>query len=247
MKSQSYFSIGLLFLITLVVNGLKTNPSIPKEVATHRVAYEPSFAEFLSHFEKTSLPFAVKLSDLKGAHIKTLAHSKPRKINYRKKNNNAAFGTRFIPELAFGGGFSRMGPPKIEPVARFYPNEDMVAVIYTSLHNFGYGAKSYNLVIYNLQGEIVFPKMEEDHYRLSGYNIGGKWPQKTVTSQIDETGYVWTKTFENQFEKDVKVEDQYKSPVIGFKLSNTEVLNLNSKSDLRAIKEYPSTAHVSID
>ena len=257
MKSQTFLSASMLFILFAFVSGFKANPTKTETkgkimVAAPAEEKEMSFAEFLSHFEKTALPFSVTLEELnrkkikpsKTQLVKSSKLEKPRKRATIKRG--PLHGSKFIPELAYGG-FSRIGPPQIEPIARFFPNDKMVAVVYKSFYGYSDNWKSYNLVIYDTKGNIVFPEKEKNGMVYSGFNIGSFSTNNTVTCQIDETGHLWKNTFKNVYDKGVKEHEYYKNEVVSYNLEDTQIWKIDNNGAVVKLTEYPDVTLACLD
>ena len=206
-----------------------------------------NFAEFLSHFEKTTLPFRLELNKVDQYQtLKSELKQKRTKPAKRKVVNNPLAGTRFIPEVA-NGRFSRMGPPQVEPVARFYPNEKMIAVIYGLKQRIGnHYNKSFAMMVYDLKGNIIAPKQDEVHWKRS-FNLGHTSTDRTISCFIDAQGHIWKNTYENVWEKDIKINGLNNNVIVDFKLVNTDVFKLKKNGIFEQLKNVPSDGRASLN
>ena len=145
MKIKNLFVFASLILLVTLFSAFR--PAVETTTETNK---GESFTEFLSHFEKVELPYEITFDDFENyKQFKSADKSKKGKKQYKKsKMKSSKIGktytdkngfihspirfTKYIPEIS-RGRFSRRGPPRMYPVARFYPNEKMVAVIFLTL------------------------------------------------------------------------------------------------------------------
>ena len=159
MKIKSLIALaGLFILITSATFSVKKEN--PKTPANTDFSNE-SFVEFLSHFEKKDLPYSLGIDELYGTQELKIKKPHAAKLSKKQRIVHAIQNSKFIP-AAQAGRMSRMGPPEIVPVARFYPNEKTVAVIYSSKLPFGTGInKTYELLFYDLKGNLIKDEIDE--------------------------------------------------------------------------------------
>ena len=144
--------------------------------------------------------------------------------------------------------FSRMGPPDVQPVARFYPNEKMIAVIYSSRRHFSDINQSYNLAVYDLKGNSLFPRAENGkRFSRLEFNLGSTSLKKTVTFRIDEQGNIWKNTYKNVWKNKLKKKGYLNNQLVDFKLKDTKVFQLNDKGAAEELKAIPSEARASLN
>ncbi len=238
MKIKNMFAIASLFGIALFTM------AFVKKDATITSADGQSFVEFLSYFDKTNLPYSIGLNDM------------PAYKDYRKNTGKISVSQKqqaipgrspiatssYIPEGRFGM-MSRMGPPDIQPLARFYPNDKMVAIIYSVQQRFGDGLhKQFNLMLYDLKGNILPKNKENQSYQLAFSSV-----ENTGTCTIDANGHIWVNTYQNIWKKNVANEGYIGNELLDFKLSGTEVFKINTKTGLEQLKDYPITSRASLD
>lgn len=250
MKVKNLIQFGCLILIGILSTAF-VRPTSVVEISNSEAS---EFAKFLSHFKKVELPYSMNLEDFKqyeqykkGVKWKTL-----QKANKKSSKLKGAVGTsaisrsRYIPGTQ---GFSRMGGPNIHPVARFYPNEKMVAVVYSSKQDFvGELHKAYNLVVYNLKGDILFPNIKNttSPYRFE-FNLGSTSHRQTVTFRFDEQGNIWKNTYDNIWKHNFKKKPYKNNQLLDFQLKDTQVFQLNEKGVAEELKAIPSEARASLN
>lgn len=177
-----------------------------------------NFIEYLSHFENTSLPFEITFDDFP----KIINEGK--KIKSLNKENNYLKKSDFIPANS-RGLFSRMGPPTLEPVARFYTSEKHVAVVFSSQLPFGETHKSYQMIVYDFKGNIISKNRNGDpgSIIIANYN-----PYETITCKIDEEGNILKEHFETEW--------KFNLNEVGYK--DNEILSYNKiKKEYSKIKK----------
>jgi hypothetical protein len=238
MKIKNMFAFaGLLGLALFTM-------AFVKKDATKTSADGQSFVEFLSYFEKTNLPYSIGLSDML-AYKDYRKNTGKRTISQQQKAlpaHSPLANSSYLPEGRFGK-MSRMGPPDIQPLARFYPNENMVAVIYSVQQRFGDGLhKQFNLMLYDLKGNILPKSKASQSYQLAFSSV-----ENTGTCTIDANGHIWVNTYKNIWKENVAHEGFIGNELLDFKLSGTEVFKINTKTGLEPVKDYPITSRASLD
>ena len=157
--------------------------------------------------------------------------------------------SRYIPENEHRI-MSRMGPPELNPIARFYPSEKTVAVVYSSAQPFGGGLNvQYNLVVYDLKGRVLPDQKKEKHQMSlsSSFQLANSSMEKTTTCSIDAKGNIWQNAYENKWKNDVRKNGTNSNKLVDFKLQKTQVFNIAANGSIAALKEYPTTFRASLD
>lgn len=147
------------------------------------------FYMFLSHFEKTTTPYGISIEDLPVSDLK-----KGQIYN----SNVSALPTEFIPNYS-KAKFSRMGPPSIKPIARFYPSEDHIAVVYSSDLRYGI-YKTYQLIVYDFNGNILTKnnKGQERSILIASINS-----QQINTCNINDQGEIIMETYKIDWKENI--------------------------------------------
>lgn len=261
MKIKNLVVLAILASVG-ILNSAFVNPDV-------EVGGEISFTKFLSYFEKTELPFEINLEDLdkyenfKHASkieqpVRKLTKAESKKLIDEKiahqKMIRAINQTDFIPEISYGR-FGRMGPPEVQPVARFYPNEKSVAVVYTTTPRFGRGInENYRMVIYDLKGNTIFPlekgksKKKKKIFSVirNGFELGHSTAQNSITFKIDKKGRIWKTTFENVWKNDLKEIPLDNNELVSFNVKDTEVFQIGDFG-ISKLKSIPTSARASIN
>jgi len=209
------------------------------------------FAEYLSHFKKVELPYSLNLEDLKqyenyqkGVSKKTVKKGNKK---FSKKMKSGAkkspiARSKYLPEVA-RGMFSRMGPPDVQPIARFYPNEKMIAVVYSSKRRFSDLDQSYNLAVYDLKGNVLSPNSKN----WSEFNLGYTSLKQTITFRIDEKGNIWRNTYDNVWKNKLKKRGYRNNQLVDFQIKDTQVFKLNEKGVAEELKTIPSDGRAALN
>jgi hypothetical protein len=230
MKIKSIIAMASLFSLAIVSTAFIQKP-IPVNPAEFAVEKE-SFLSFLSQFKKVELPYSIGLNDLEGYQVYRDIKSKPAAKSTKKAVIKT---TQFIPESQ-AGKFSRMGPPELVPVVRFYPNDKMVAVVYSSKQRFGGDINiAYQLVLYDLKGNILQKQKEKSHFS-GAFNLAYSSLEKTMTCAIDAAGHISQSEYENVWKKAVHEHGYTDNKLIDFKPGKTTYLALDSKGNLNETK-----------
>lgn len=236
--------IALAGLFILITSATFSNKKENTETTLIADTSKESFIEFLSHFEKKEMPYSLGLNELYKNAALPSQRPQPAKLNKRKRMTSPIQNSDFIPEARFGG-MSRMGPPELIPVARFYPNEKMIAVVYSSQMRFGAGLhKSYMLQLYDLKGNIISPNKEASFD--SAHLIALSSVDESMTCTIDKKGRIWKNTYKNIWKEDVNEKGIVGNGITGHEIESTEVFELKEDGALVQLKEIPTTAKASL-
>jgi len=232
MKIKNVISFASLILFFLMSSAFTTVDHSPKTLAED---VDPSFVEFLSLFEKVELPFAIGLDDFKTYENKKATKKTVKKTKRKSGGNKDAFlMMEHIQD--YGRKISRMGPPELMPIARFYPNEKTIAVIYMSYNIFSHiNDLNFKLALFDLKGKPI--KSLSKHQQ---FVLGHSSPyESTKTFSIDSNGMVIQKTYKAIWEKDVKsaginnnkITDYVLEEEQGFKIQKDGVTEVTLSED----------------
>jgi len=249
---KTYFSLSGMFLIFILSSGFVKTDAEPQNLDGGKA----SFAEFLSHFEKAEMPFAVNLNN---KHVydnqkKTrTVLSQKRKTKKPQNKKDRFLMKNFIPEVK-SGVFSRSGPPEVLPIARFYPNDKMIAVVYMTYFPFrNEKMSSYNLALYDLKGKRIntdkrLRNKKEKHYDFEyGFNLAYNNYEETQTFSIDEQGQILKKTYSNIWKNNVDETGFADNEVIGYDLKETKVFDIQMNGLVEESKSYNIDDRASLD
>jgi hypothetical protein len=235
MKIKSIIALVSLLGLAIISMAFVQKPIQVK--TTEQAVEKESFLAFLSQFKKVELPYSIGLNDLDGYQDYRDNKAKPAA---KGAKNISIKTTRFIPEST-AGKFSRMGPPVLSPVARFYPNNQMVAVIYKSQGPFSSEIyASYSLIFYDLKGNIL-PKSKDDMKWSRGFTLAYSDMENSMTCTIDAAGNISQTEYKNVWKKDVHEHGFEGNKLVDFKPEKTTFLALDSKGNLSESK-YALTA-----
>ncbi len=229
--------IAALGLALLVVVSTAFVQKTPQKTNPLEAAKKEAFLQYLSQFKKVELPYSIGLEDFNGYDN---YRSRQQKQAISKQNGVRLLATPFIPEPNLGK-FSRMGPPTLEAIARFYPNDQMVAVVFSSQRPFANDIlTSYHIVVYDLNGNIL-PKKKEELKFQGAFKLAYSSTSTTMTCDIDAYGNILQSTYNNQWLKDVDNHGFEDNKITGFKLEKTANYRLNKTGELSETK-YAATA-----
>lgn len=256
MKFKNLILLSSLFLFTILSTAF-VEPAAPEVKIVDEKTPASEFAEFLSHFEKVELPYSLSLNDLEQYDIyrnnaNDKAIKKVSKKSYKKIKGKIGYSpitrSKYIHET-IRGSFGRGGRPDIRPLARFYLNEKSVAIVYSSQMSFGGDLfKSYNLIVYDFKGNVLFPaKNNAEKYFVGEFNLGSTSSQSTTTFKIDEQGKIWKNTYENVWKNDLNENGFIDNQLVDFKIKETKVFQLNEKGVAEELKTIPFDGRASLD
>lgn len=207
---------------------------------------KPDFVKFLSHFEKTATPFGAGLDQLK--QYEAAINTEEEQRGKRQSRDRYESFRNYIPEWHFGM-YSRMGPPSVEPLARFYPSEDLVAVTYLTFRPFEFTQNlQVNLAIYDLQGNCIVTTTEESPkiVEYTSFPLGGTYTDITQTFTINEEGYIWKNSYKNIWKEDLADQGVLDNKIIDYELTSTEVFQFAPDGKISLVKEYPIASRASL-
>lgn len=195
------------------------------------------FAEFLSKFEKTELPYAIPLEKLTSyTDIKPFAPEYKNILKTSEKTESKTSFSQFLPGLG-SGKFSRMSPPKYIPISRFYVRDKVIAVVFKTKSIFSLDDFcGYSMMLYDLKGNILSEETQRN-YRSRAMYIGGHQPYSSMSFSIDTNGILTTRSFVPTWEKDVKEFGYVNNVVSEFTLSKISSYKIEKNG---VIKEVPT-------
>ncbi len=239
MKIKSLIAMVGLFSLAIISTAFVQKPNTIK-TPVNIDANGESFLNFLSQFKKVDLPYSIGIDDMAGyADYRSINQ----KMVIKNPERTQLKPSGFLPE-SMQGKFSRMGPPEIMPVARFYPNPQMVAVVYCSKQPFGDGLnRNYNLVLYDLKGNIL-PKEKNKKSFNRAFNLAYSTVDKTMTCSIDSKGNISQHIYKNQWRKNVANNGLEGNVLQGFKTENTLVFQIDSKGNIAEQKHSAVASRV---
>ena len=259
MKIKNLFILTSLVLLGVVFSGF-VYPNLKQSKEILDKSEKLSFPKFLSYFKKTDLPYQMELKDFKKYEKfqnPTIDHLTKREtpIFSQKTNTNFLPPNNFIPETNTRS-LSRMGPPRIQPIAYFYPNKKSVAVVYTIVSRFRDNIyEPIRLLVYDLEGNLVFPKNENQKSKKKkwrrqaggSFELGQSSIENTVTFRITEDGKIWKNEYDNIWKHDLKEKPFFENELLNFKVKNTEVFQINEQGVAEKLKTIPTDARANLD
>jgi hypothetical protein len=195
-------------------------------------ARKEEFLVFLSQFPKVDLPFSLGIADMEGyrAYRQGKAQSVAQRIERRVLRPS-----RFLPGSE-ASKFSRMGPPEMRPIARFYPNEKMVAVVYAASSPFSDDLYvDYVLAVYDLKGNIL-PVKQGKTKASWGFPLASSGGEYSVTCSIDSRGHITQTQHLNKWKKDVGVHGYAGNQLVGFEAQKSTHFKIDEKGNITESK-----------
>jgi len=230
--------IPVLFSILCFNSAFVNPPSIEPAI---ELGGDADFYEFLSQFEKVELPYQIGIEQMTQYNVFRDKHATTQEKSSIPQAKSVIKRSRYIPETK--ASFSRMGPPIVEPVARFYPNDKMIAVIYKTSNRYSSSLyKSYHMMLFDLKGNRLMEKEEKKKLKgktlvtSSNNNIGYSSPQETVAFNIDKTGRIVKTTYKNIWKKDLGKVAFQENLLLGFEKQDALVYQINPQGNLVEVK-----------
>lgn len=194
-------------------------------------AQSVTFENFLQQFPKATLPFTLGEQDLRG-QLESRASNQP--VSKAKRLGWEYYD--FLPTLEEDARENRM-PVYPEPIASL-ETEKYYAVIYNTGRNFARQYKTYNVAVFDKEGNFV-----------SSRCIAGVNPTALAAATIDENLQVTIKEYSVNWEKDYSTNGIEGNTIIN--LTPTSVRTVNATAATKAdnedwknqpeVKETPAT------
>lgn len=231
MKTKFKLFSAALLVFTLITSAFVEPQSVSEDLPKEGGI---SFAEFLSHFNKVELGYEVGLGDFTATKNAIEAKRKTKK-KVKGKNINRSALMEYLMDVEHSM-YSRMGPPEILPVARFYPDEKTVAIIYVPFRHFGKNITfTYKLACFDLKGNAL-PK-QKDQWKTA-FEVGQDARQSSITFRIDEQGNIRQNFYKKLWLKDVQEKGFFDNEVIGYELTGSKVFNIKSNGAVAEVENY---------
>jgi len=200
-----------------------------------------AFAKFLTHFEKVEMPFEVGLGDFEKYRGMQLERTQNKKKQEAYRNDLEVFRL-FIPELKMKK-MSRLGPPEVMPVARYYPSDKMVAIIYMSFHPFMDSHIDFSLALFDLKGRpIKTDKKNTFTYGSNNFHLGTISLNMNQAFRLEKDGQITQKEYTAMWEKDLEQNGVEGNEIVGYELKNTQYVELMDNGNFKALKHVQSLA-----
>ena len=194
--------------------------------------YKNDFARFLSHFDKVDKPQTLDLASL-------TAVFQDNKFITEKPAIENDLQEKFIYESK-RFRISRMGPPEIYPVARYYPTEEHVAVVYVSKMKFGHAPLSYVVKIFDFNGQSIKVNNKKGIPNTFGsMPIASKGYHNATTFEMKDDGTYCLKDFEPEWKLDVGKFGVHDNEIISYHLKDTRFYKINSKGQIQHLSSPP--------
>lgn len=241
MKTVKIISLSSLLIFVFLTSAF--TPASETHSLEKAVAKKISFPEFLSHFEKVSMPFQVGLEDQWKYELPNKSKKAGKKSLEKKAPDRREMG-EYLPIFSTGL-YSRMGPPQVVPLARFYPNERSVAVIYMVYKRFWRAnSGNYQMAIFDLKGNLI----NKEQSRLSeGFELARNSREETQTFIISDDGYIVKTKYKNIWRNDQQKKGVKDNQIIAYEKQGEETFYINEKGLVKAVKNYPDNSRASLD
>lgn len=217
---------------------------------------QTEFEAFLAEIDEIAFPYQIQIEDLT-RHYEEMERLSDEAFDQRFQQVQVY--RNFIPEAK--ARFSRMGPPLIEPLAKYQVSDEVVAVIYhTFQFNRFYGRNAYRLMLYDQKGNpldhqealagkqkkkrkfALLEKPQVQSFVLAYYGV-----EQTQTATIDAGGKISIQTFENVWEKDLDEYGAMENSVTAYTAVAQQEMQLTAEGKIKEISlGIDKTARASI-
>jgi len=224
----------------------------------HDIKGSKSFARFLSHFDKVDIPDDIdhaKLQEYKSTYLGSQRSALSRNSNVQNDMKE------FILDPAVSK-FSRMGPPLVVPLDRFYTDEKTLAVTYLVRHPFTFSGFNIVLSLFDFKGNkklnISNSKTELQSIVLnSGFNksktkskskknnsitIAGFDRDNTILCSFNNPGSINVDSYKNNWLKDVAEFGIGDNTIANYDRLKSDAITINPNGKIDIKKVQPSFA-----
>jgi len=199
-----------------------------------------SFAKFLSHFEKVDIPEDIdhqKLQEYKSTFLET------RKSSLVSANNAKTDVKNFLSE-AVGSKFSRMGPPLVIPLDRYYPDENTIAVIYLVRYHFELSGFDVKLALFDLKGNNKMRPPNAKSKKINSMLIAGFNIDETVMCTFENPSSIFKITMKNNWQKELSEHGIKDNSIANYERLNSDLYTIQSNGKIEV--DVNPTEYVSI-
>jgi len=228
---MNYLSILLLssglFLSTNVKHASKVNFEKLENV-------NAEFVQFLSLFDKTHLPYEMSLEE-----VIALNESDSR----LDRQQSILINSVLLEASLYNTAFSRLGPPQIKPLKRFYTSNKTIAVTYLQ-KGFAKASGAIMIAIFDLKGRLLSKK--EDNGKVSKKKFKS-FPMSTISNtdfnetqsfKITPEGLIYKTIYKNIWKKDTHEFGFHENEIIDRKIASEEIIQIKSDGSISSIDKY---------
>ena len=231
----------LILLISLFCapqfNSIQEMKVVKPNIIEETISEEKSFANFLSHFEKVEIP--ENFTHLKIQDYKTKYLSKKSTLRM-KGTGSKKYLKLYVPELIYGN-MSRLGPPIVEPLNRFYMDENTIAVTYlvkTRYNNTGFGV---NLCVFDLKGKNKMSDMDK-HLSQHSINLASVNVHNTILCEFKAPNVIEKTTYKNEWQKDIDEVGISGNTIVCYNRTGVEKVSITPNGIIEVSQIKPSFA-----
>ena len=235
MKIKSIFLLKALLVLTICttafiqpVKEIQNSHEI-SPTTIHPKIKNAAFAKFLDHFEEVEAPFGIGLEEMNTYLAKKEMGGS--KLDWKKKSPSKELKP-FIPELE-SFGYSRMGPPSIEPLVWFPLDNGNIAAIYMSYFPFRYAsAADFKLMVYNRRGKPVISENNEGVIYNRSFTLAYSAYHSVSSFSINSQGEVFQNNYEPTWKKDIQKYGFDNNQVVDYKLVSTQYFQIEKEGGI---------------
>jgi len=224
-----YRSIMFFILTFFISTGFINNSNVAKK----EIDRQEKFLDFLSHFEKVSLPYSLDLNKMECTTYSKKVKNSSGKFSKMMDKKFFQKAMEFLPPLSVR--FSRIGRPIIQPMARFFPDDETVAIVFSSRMQFSEPMiQEYTLAYYDLKGNLLGntlkKNIENNSQRIGFTNI-----HRCQTFTILPSGKIQTTIYENDWASKIGSMPLEQNELLGFKKVNEVTYELAGHHGIKEI------------
>jgi len=232
----------LALILSLVLSSLFTpnngNTAFAKQDT--EIKGNKAFAKFLSHFEKSDSPLSMDQSDLKKLLGYSHAASTKNLIGNEVSNEDLQ---EFLP-FAKRSKFSRMGPPIVRPLNRFYPDESIIAVTYTMKSSMFISGSTVMMSLFDLRGNMI-EQPARDKFAYQAVLLAQESPENMVVCSGRAPNEIYRTTFKNIWKKDYYQFGMEGNSIVKYEKQKMEVLKIEPDGKVKIQENL--YAHVDLE
>lgn len=224
---------------SISLNSLTDNAYFMESYKTDvKIEGSKQFAEFLSCFQKVDYPSDISYTQIKKYQEEYLSK---RKMILKKGTASQKTFRTYIPEVGLGQ-FSRLGPPKVQPLARFYIDDKTIAVTYLLHRQFDNSSFSIHMVTYDLCGKPKNVVEDLRPLKFESVLIARSSPTETMLCEFKNQKELVVTTYSNVWEKDISEAGLLNNSIIYMNKKKMERITITKSGTYKKETINPSFA-----
>lgn len=242
------------FTVTPILNSGESELTLTELAIKPEIGNNKTFVRFLRHFDKVEIPDDIdhaKIQEYKSKYMGSQRNLTARNSDVQRDVRNYIIDPSAII-------FSRMGPPLVIPMDRFYLDENTLAVTYLVRQNYDFFGFKILMSLYDLEGnEILDVTNSKENLETLAMQVGLNKSKSKKNNSIVIAGFDSVNTilcsfnsqnnlnvdsYKNNWTKDVKEFGVISNTIANYERLKTEAVTINADGRVDIKKVEPSFA-----